>query len=194
MIRSIASSTVFMAMSKSAWPEGRTGDPKRQDWYLVVEEAVRLYKDFGGPWDILIGVTGFTNAGSSNPEILYYKKAFEDFGLVEGKNFFLIPDGIDTTTQLRAAYEFAALRNADLTIVSTLLHIDRVRWITWWDKINNLHHLKIVHFTPKELGISRKEEVKNDIILKYLFPVIDILGMRQVFLKYVEKRRASGKL
>ena len=73
---------VIMAMSKSAWSEGRTGARKEQDWYLVVQEAVRIKKQQGED-SVVVAVTGFTNVTFSLPEIECYKQALLDFDLKE---------------------------------------------------------------------------------------------------------------
>ena len=178
---------VIMAMSKSAWSEGRTGARKEQDWYLVVQEAVRIKKQQGED-SVVVAVTGFTNVTFSLPEIECYKQALLDFDLKEGKDFYLLHEGIDTITQLHAAHAFAVFHKTDFAVVSTKLHVMRIRWLCFWDKI------QAKHYTPPHLGIPRREEIVNDIVLTVLFPFIDIFGLRSRFLAYLEKRRAKGIL
>lgn len=187
---------VIMIMSKSAWPEGRNGEHEDQDWVLVVKKAIEIYRESvsAGIPAVMVAVTGFKNKSSAFSEIHYYREELMRRGFEDGEGVEFLSQGIDTTTQLLAAYRFAKAHNACMYVVSTQLHFVRVSWITWWDKVKGLHDLDIKHFVPDRVGIPRKEEIKNDLILMFLFIIIDILGLRSQFLAYVEKRRATGKL
>lgn len=183
----IACKRAILAMSKSAWPEGRIGRADEQDWYLVVKEAVRLYKQ-GSKDDVILAITGFNGPELKHPEIYYYRQTLVGFGLIEGSDFLIFPEGTDTLTQLGVAVRFAKDHSMKLVVVSTKLHVLRIKWICFWDKISALN------VTPPELGIPRRKEILNDIVMTILHPFIDMFRLRPTYLELLAKRRAKGKL
>ena len=188
---------IIMAMSKSAWPEGRVGKREEQDWFLVVEEARNRLLEYrkSGVKAVVIAVTGMKPSASTQPEIYFYKEALLSLGLVEGKDFSLISTGIDTITQLHEAFGFVNLwHGAQLEIVCTKLHFFRTIWLCFWDKKLLNGNTKVMCYTPKKFGKPRSEEIINDLVMMLAIPIIDILGLRKNFLNYVNKRRSSGKL
>lgn len=188
---------IIMAMSKSAWPEGRVGKREEQDWFLVVEEAKNRLLEHRkrGIKAVIVAVTGMKPLTSTQPEIYFYEEALLSFDLVKGEDFILFSNGIDTITQLHEAFWFVNLwKDAHLEIVCTKLHFFRVVWLCFWDK-KLLNGSKKVHcYTPKKFGKPRVEEIVNDLVMMFIIPMIDVFGLREHFLNYVSKRRACGKL
>ncbi len=185
---------LVVPLAKSAWPEGRLGYLEDQDWYCALRYAIRLYTTAKYDNNLvvrLLTASGFQHADSSLPEIEQYRIVLEKYAFTEGEDYILLREGIDTFTQLDAIFKYAKENHVkEIHLVSTRLHYLRIRWICWRDGRKN-----VMHHTPKGFGgIPRLSEIKNDIILTILMPIIDILGKRAKFQAYVASRRAKGKL
>ena len=175
-------------MSKSAWTQGRTGISPHQDWYKVVEMAAALHMQFSN--SKVVGATGFKSPDDPHGEIWYYEHAFKSFGLLKDSDYVLIDRGIDTITQFDEVIEYVNTHNGKLIVVCTPLHYSRMKFLCWWER----NRVRVLEVVEADKGIPRASEIKNDIIMKYALPVIYLLGMKKLFLWYVYRRRAAGKL
>jgi hypothetical protein len=111
-----------------------------------------------------------------------YVSALWELG-VPPNRYVVIREGLETIEQLHCANELAW--GNKLVVVSTMLHYPRVRWICWWDGIKAEHHVA--------WGIPRPAEALRDIAQWILFPLIDVLGLRDPFKTWTRGRRKAGK-
>ncbi|MBI2474669.1 MAG: YdcF family protein [Candidatus Taylorbacteria bacterium] len=136
--------------------------------------------EHGGSPDIL--VLSAVHIKGSRAEADYYVEALKKLG---AQNVSIERRGFDTIGQLQIAKAIAAEKKADLIIISTATHYLRVRWLCITEAVKAKHYITS--------GIPRPREAITDIILTFLFPIIDILGLRKKYLALISTRRKSGK-
>ena len=164
-------------LPKSPWPEGRVGPREQQDWYRAAIKAGRMQASAPDSKILLVSAT---KVEGTKGDLFYYGELFDR----SAPHVVSIEAGLETVTQLGAAEWAAKKAEAKLVVISTWLHYPRVRWLC---RGKNFEH----HWV---FGIPRLKEVKNDVLLIFLFPLIDILGLRAWFLRRVLERREGGKL
>jgi hypothetical protein len=174
---------VFL-LTKSPLPaRGRIGKKKHQDWYRAVEIGVNLIRQ--NPNARLLLVTGLSISGEGT-EMDCYVRTLHEFG-IEAGDMVRIQEGTETVSQLGHAQSYASENSKDLTIVCTLSHAPRVKYLCWRSGLKN--NLKVA-----VLGWPRPREALTDLILAFVFPLVDLVGQREWFLGKVVARRSSGKL
>jgi hypothetical protein len=155
------------------------GPREWQDWYRGLVKSAKLLERYGGKILVLSNVQVH---GERHEADLYEEALKEILGPLFENNVIVIKEAQETIEQLEKAKRYSEESDMDLVVVSTFLHYLRVRWLSMGD------HLKH-HFA---FGIPRPKEALTDIILTFLFPVIDGMGWREKFLDKVVKRRESG--
>ncbi|MGD0328127.1 MAG: ElyC/SanA/YdcF family protein [Minisyncoccia bacterium] len=172
---------IIVPLIKNPSSKGRFGPTEKQDWYTGLVKAESLSrKDW--PAATILLVSAF-QANGEKTEMEFYRLALEIN--INKENIVEVKKGQETIEQLQVANEYAKKKNAELIIISSILHYPRVWWICRRDGIKAKHHCTG--------GIPRPREVLTDITLIFLFPLIDLLGGRKWFQKKVQMRRASGK-
>jgi hypothetical protein len=160
---------------------GRIGPKKFQDWYRGCVKAVKIEKKLLANGDsVKIAVVSAVHIKDKPAEADFIFSALEELG---AKNIHIDLKSYETIGELEAVQEIAIKENAELIIISTFGHYLRVRWLA--------RKISAKHFVA--FGIPRPKELITDIILTFLFPIIDLLGKRDWFRKKVESRRENGK-
>lgn len=161
-------------------PQDRVGPRTRQDWYCGLIKAHELLQ--ADPSAKILVISNVHVAGRPH-EATVYAEALQEFGVSNG-DVVVIRQAQETIEQLHLAAGIAQKLKKELVIISTWLHYPRVRWICWWDGIAATHHAAF--------GIPRPGEAIRDVALWVIFPLVDLFGKRELFLKKVEERRLKG--
>jgi vancomycin permeability regulator SanA len=176
----MAEKPVFVfPVCKSPFTKGRIGEARHQDWFQGLKKAVRLSKKLRAK---TLVISGFTATGSMS-EADCYRRALCALGNGDDE-MVLIRQGQETTEELEIAINLAEEENAKLVVVSTLFHYPRVRWICRGKKAE--HHMAI--------GLPRPKEMITDIILWFVYPIIEKIGKKDEFTNWLKNRRDGGKL
>lgn len=177
-------STLILPLSKNADPRGRIGSRELQDWLLLCKKAALLqssYRSVGRDSRILI-LSAFRAIGSTVSEADYYERALACYG-VEKSEIQEAQCTYETIGELEYALHLAEKEHARLVIIVTFLHFPRVWWLTCG---KNKVDCQIV------FGIPRPEEAFTDMVGMILFPIIDLLGFRKTWQRYIRDRRIQG--
>lgn len=180
--------TIIIPVTKSPHAKGRVGPEKWQDWYQGVKKAVSIAKRLGIRTEILI-LSNAQYTGQPHEADLY-RKAIDKLGRI-GVNLRIMRKGQETIEQVKKSFYLAIKEDKNLIFVSTFFHYPRVQWLIWRYR-HNIAAARVKHRIA--FGIPRPREMLTDIVLALLFPLIDIFGGRQFFLKAVNRRRIKGKL
>lgn len=164
-----------LPLMKSPNPEGRIGPERWQDWYRGCVRALTLARQGTGR---LLVVSAFMEPGFD--EAQYYKQTLHRLG----GECLLVREGFDTIGQLAAARKQLGFGD-NLIVVCSLPHWPRVWWLSRKDAAIRR---QIV------LGIPRPKEFLSDIVANVVFPIIDMLGMREQWQTRTRARRMLGKL
>jgi hypothetical protein len=169
--------TIIGIISKSPHPIGRIGPTKYQDWYRQCIDVVKLNKKIPNSNIVLTSNLQINNARREED---YYSEIINGLST----NLITLNKGVETTEQLLVFKEYSL--NKKLILSVTFTHFFRVWWIAKRIKLNVIKY-KI------SLGIPRPKELITDIILTFLYPIIDLMGYSKWFIENVIKRRNSGK-
>lgn len=169
---------LIVPITKSPHSKGRIGPVKMQDWYRGLAKAVLLQRKFVGSKILILSNV---HIRGEEHEADIYTRALYDFGVKE-ENLLVIKDCYETIGQIDVIKQVAKEANYKLIFVSTWLHFGRVWWLT--------RGMKIKHYIA--FGIPRPRESLTDIILTFMFPIIDILGKKEWFRKKVIIHREQG--
>ena len=179
---------LIIPLTKSPHPQGRIGIRRRQDWYRALVKAVKLSVKLDA------GILLLTNnkVANAEPETHYYSEALEEFECerctyweeLAGKRYIVVRECQETISQVERSIEIAKEHCLGPVFVSTFMHYLRVRWLAraW----------KADHYSA--FGIPRPREALSDLILIFLFPIVDGLGWRRHFQERIQARREQGKL
>ena len=159
----------------------RIGPRKEQDWYRGLVKAQQL-RDTRYPGAKFLLVTAVTIDGNNEGGIYY--EAMLELG-IDPEDIIRANKAYETIEQLHICRDIAAERGSKLVLVSTWLHYLRVRWICMNDGVRATHYVAF--------GIPRPREALRDIIATFLFPAIDLLGVRERLLRRVQERRQRGE-
>ena len=173
--------TIIVPIIKSPHSKGRIGPEKFQDWFRGLKKAVSIAIKSDGEV-LVISNAQYTNQSHESD---LYCKALTKLSQVRHR---VIRDGRETIEQVDLSFKLAKEEKKELVFVSTFFHYPRVQWLIWRCKSAS----KVSHYIS--FGIPRPREMLTDIALAFLFPLIDILGGRQLFIRAVNKRRIEGKL
>ena len=174
--------TIIVPIIKSPHSKGRIGPEKFQDWFRGLKKAVSIAIKSDGEI-LVISDAQYTN---QSHESNLYCKALAKLSQVRHR---VIRNGRETTEQVDLSFKLAEVEKKELVFISTFFHYPRVQWLIWRCKSKKL---KVSHYIS--FGIPRPREMLTDIVLAFMFPLIDILGGRQLFIRAVNKRRIEGKL
>lgn len=172
---------IILPLSKSPHASGRIGNKEMQDWYQGLVLAKSLLNRYQSDSKILV-LTALQVKGEKSEQEMYLSTLFK-LG-IKKDDIIVVNMGIETIEQVEGAITIAQEHNAELVIISVFLHYPRVRWLSRGHK--EIYH-KIVW------GIPRPREVVTDLILMFIFPAIDMLGLKMWFLKNLKERRSGGK-
>ncbi|OGZ43903.1 MAG: hypothetical protein A3J55_00525 [Candidatus Ryanbacteria bacterium RIFCSPHIGHO2_02_FULL_45_17b] len=175
--------TLIVPLTKSPHPRGRIGPTRWQDWFRGLRRAVTIAKVIPNA-EILI----LSNVRVANQphEADLYSEALAEMGVI---SFRVIRECYETIEQINYSIDLAIQERKNLIFVSTFLHYLRVEWLILTHPDRKLVEVK--HYSV--LGIPRPKEALTDIVLTVLFPLIDLVGGRQWFLRAVNSRRLTGK-
>lgn len=175
-----------LPIAKSNWPEGRIGPEKLQDSYRIIKTAVGLVKN--NTVDKLLIFSAFKTNRVRKIELDCMIDTCKTEKLPEDK-MIVQPIGYDTISVIQYAIDMCKKDTADLLIVSSQFHHLRIRWIT--SRIDK----KGVTVKHKMIwGITRPQETLTDILLIFLYPVIDLFGYSFWFTNHIKIRRDKGYL
>jgi hypothetical protein len=177
-----------LPLSKSVWPEGRIGPWQLQDGYRIVKKAVELANDKKSDGTLLLTATKPKDSIKSELDYMFEVTAIED---LKSGHLYVTSKCFDTPSQIDYAIKLADLSGyGKLLILCSPLHYLRVKWIVARIPIDS--DLKIS--CKVVFGIPRPKEVVTDIILTFIYPIIDTLGLDTWFRSWTEKRRLDGLL
>lgn len=172
--------TIIVPLTKSAWMKGRIGKMEKQDWFLGLKKALILRDTITDSEVIIVSNVKIPYQPS---EIEMYRMAAKKLG---AEKIRMVSECFDTISQIDWSFQTAKKENGRLIFISTWTHWLRVQWILLRLKQRVVKHLIC-------WGRPRPRELLTDLILTFLFPMIDMLGMRKKFLDTVKKRRLAGK-
>lgn len=169
---------IIVPLSKSPQPEGRIGPEELQDWYRQCVKAVQLARRRNAP---LVTSSSFVMKDSVSDE--------EQYGRVIsllGCELVRLGVGDNTIDQLAELKSYARQHGVKIVLVATWLHYLRVKWLCMRENVD-----ADVFISG---GMPRPKEAITDLILTILYPLIDLLGKKEAFERYIRSRRALGML
>lgn len=175
-----------LPLSKSSWIEGRIGQEKYQDYYRIVKIAIDFLND--NKVDKIILLTDFKSNKAIKSELQNIIDICNKYRFDKEK-LYVKEYGYDTLSQVKYTLDLCIKDKQDLLIVSSFTHYPRVRWIAWRmnkNKINIKHKIG--------WGIPRLSDVVFDIVLIFIYPIVDLLGYSDSFTKHMKIRRDKGYL
>ncbi len=182
---------IYLPLSKSSWIEGRIGKEKYQDYFQIVKKSIYLINKNkkNETLDKILLLSDFKSKKAEKSELDNMINICDKFK-VDIENLIIEKYGYDTLSQLRYTFDFCKKNNNDLTIISSLTHYPRVVWISW--KLNKKY--KIKYKNKIGFGIPRIHDVVYDIVLIFIYPIIDLLGYSEKFSSIIQRRRNKGFL
>ncbi len=172
--------TFITLVAKSPWSKGRYGPHHHQDWVRACGIAAKEVAQ--NPEAEILVVDGFQAQRQASDLELYCKELVRL--KVDPERIRTINQGNETVAQLEIVEEQATKEKARVLLISTFLHYLRVRWLC-----RGLGYEHRVAW-----GIPRPREAVTDIILMFIFPILDLLDLRPWFQRQVTGRREDGKL
>ena len=155
-----------------------------QDWYRGCVKAARLQQRLMKSGDTCsIVVTTDVHLNGCWHDAQYYARALRKSGAVK---YQFTWNGYETIGELEAAKGFAASQGAQLIVVTTFAHYLRVAYLMRKAGIRAKHYCAF--------GLPRWKEMVTDVILTFAFPLIDLCGKREWFVRLVVARRKTGKM
>ncbi len=184
---------IIVPLPKSPHSKGRIGQKEDQDWYRSLKKAVRLSIKRGA--GILV-LTAF-KAIDSESEADICARVLLELGCTEVSNkdelgertFLVVRECDETIGQVEWVCDVVIEEwGMKPILISTFGHYLRVQWLTLTNFYpNGSFEHKIAY------GIPRPMEFVTDIILTFVFPVIDLLGGRDWFKTLVHGKREKGE-
>ena len=178
---------IIVPLTKTPWQAGRIGKRERQDWYqgcALAKELLDRLKAEGKLAKIFI-LSAFQAKGQATERALY-REALQELGVGPG-DIETIHHGLETIGQVEYLDTFAKAGYV-IHLISVETQHDRVRLLT--------REMGFLHY--KACGIARPSDRRTDRILDILFPALDRIHARKIFLKvflpWLRRRRARGIL
>jgi vancomycin permeability regulator SanA len=178
---------ICLPLSKSSWLEGRIGPEVYQDCYRIVKISIDLLNK--NKIDKILLLSDFKSKQSTKSELEYITEICQKHN-VNHNNLHIEKYGYDTLSQIKFTLSLCKENKNDLLIVSSLLHYPRVRWIAY--RVNKKYKVNTKHKVA--LGIPRVRDAICDILLIFIYPIIDLLGYSLWFTKHMKIRRDKGYL
>lgn len=169
----------IVPITKSPHKRGRLGPVQLQDWYQGVKKAVTLFRRTPNSTVLVISNV---HIQEEEHEADIYKKTLSKFN-IHDENLLVVKDCYETIGQIDMIKKIAKEQSYKLIFISTFLHFPRVWWLA--------RGMNVKHCVA--FGLPRPREAITDIILSFLFPIIDVLGGRVWFQEKVVGRREEGK-
>lgn len=166
---------LIVPITKSPHIKGRIGPVELQDWYQGINKAVLLFSRL--PNSKILVISNVHISGEEHEADIYQRVLNEKS--VEDKDLIIRKECFETIAQIDAIKKIAEEQNYKLVFVSTFLHFPRVWWLA--------RGMNVAHYIA--FGIPRPREALTDIVLTFLFPIIDIFGGRIWFQEKVIARR-----
>ena len=176
---------ICLPLSKSSWLEGRIGPEKYQDCYRLVKKSIDLLNT--KRVDKILLLSEFKSKQSNKSELEYLIDVCKKHN-VNNDNLYIEKYGYDTFSQLKFAFDLCKKEKEDLLILSSLSHYPRVVWTS--HRMNRKYNIKIKNKIV--FGIPRLQDVVFDIVLLFIYPIIDICGYADKFTEYTKTRRDKG--
>lgn len=161
----------------------RIGPDFLQDWYAILRKTQSRAEDLGDPGDEILVCVVSENEFGGKPETEAYVDVLRELGMEDYT--VVIPRGRETIEQMQAALD-KGKSGDEFIFISSLLHWPRI----WWLSRKHKHVTRYIAW----LGLPMPYEAVTDIILAIAFPVIDLFGGRDWFLRRTVGRRAQGLL
>lgn len=170
---------VFVPLTKSPKPhKGRIGSEELQDWYRGLMLASTLTKS--SP-DSTIFVVSNVHIKHAPHEADLYQETLLKLG-VNREQITVLKRAKETIGQIQITKEIYGT-GTDVTYIVAPSHYMRTLWLTRDTKS------KVVI----GWGLPRPKELVTDIVLSFIFPLIDFCGKREWFQKLVIQRREKGE-
>lgn len=177
----------YLPLSKSSWLEGRIGPEVYQDCHRIVKISIDLLnKNKVGK---ILLLSDFKSKQSSMSELEYITDICKKNNVDSGK-LHIEKYGYDTLSQLNFTLDLCNKNKMDVLIISSLLHYPRVRWIVY--RINKKYRVNVEHKVA--LGIPRIRDAFCDMILVFIYPIIDLCRYSEKFTNHMKIRRDKGYL
>jgi hypothetical protein len=170
--------TIIGILTKSPHPQGRVGPREKQDWYRQCVDVVELHRKIP---ESEIVVTSALHIKGARREEEYYTEAI----LSLGDSVIALEKGVETIEQIRVFKEYISVHEAKLILSVTFTHFLRVVWLCFRAQLTVTKY-------KVSWGIPRPKEFVTDIILTFLYPILDILGKGTWFMEKVQARRKEG--
>ena len=174
---------VFILPKAPVPKEGRIGPDTWQDWYRATELAVKIFRERSGMC-LLIATDFIVSDEGSEGES--YLKTLKDLGVQDSEVVF-IREGSETIEQLHVADRFARAAGRPLIIVHVPIHALRVWYLCIKDEIRASCRMRLI-------SIPKPKYFLIDLILTFLFPILDLFGLRAWYLDRLKQRRLRGKI
>lgn len=175
---------VHFAPTKSPWNKGRIGPREDQDWFVALDAIATAFQ----AGDSVVVTSKNQLYGMETSEVVLYKKVLKELGIPE-EAIEVNAKGMETIAHVQAALESSAKLGArTMVIYAREPFLSRVVWIA------RRSTSSIAILRHETFGVPRARENKTDWVLRFLYPVIDLLGHKKRFQKLVNKRRKAGKL
>lgn len=166
-------SRFIVLLPKTPWSQGRVGPEHLQDWYRSTRVAQDLARDLSAP---VVVPSAHVDPWYAR-DIDHYQLHFMHHAPMRLVRY--LEEGVETIGQIEAFERLVSERNkTTVHVVSTWLHYPRVRWLC--------RGRGYVHYPV--FGIPRPAEAVTDLMLMVVFPILDLLGYRQWFRDYSERR------
>jgi hypothetical protein len=169
---------IVAILPKNPYPKGRFGLLRYQDWYRQCKLAVDASLELDAS---IVTSSSFQREGCQSDNDCY-SEAVRSLG----GQITTLSKGGETFSQLLSMVGYAREESARLVLVVTWTHYLRARWICWRENI------------PAEFivawGIPLPRDIPTDVVMLVLYPVLDLLGLKNLFVERLNKRRSSGKL
>ncbi len=173
---------IIAIIVKSPFPEGRIGTEEEQDWYQSLVLAAALARRYQSEYPRFLIVTAFKRKGSAESEAQTYDRVLDKLAPEFPRTF--IQKGFETIEQIDHIRRYGDAHVEKLFIVSTRFHYRRVRYLA--------RGIRAVHVRSM-LGRPRPSEVKIDLLLGILTPLIASRWVRPHYLAWLTRLRQQGE-
>lgn len=178
---------IYLPLSKSSWMNGRIGPERYQDCFVIIKKSIDLLNE--NKINKILLLSDFHAKKAEISEMNYMLKICKQYNVLN-ENIIIEDYGYDTLSQIKFTLNLCKQNDESLIIISSVLHYPRVVWICW--RLNKKHNIKIKNKIG--FGIPRLDDMFFDILLMFLYPVIDLCGFSENFSLTIKRRRNSGIL
>lgn len=157
----------------------RRGPAEAYDWRVQCRLAAALHRSEP---DVMVYVPSAFQQEGAPAEVEFYGDLLRAEGVPDSA-LRLEKRGLETVEQCELATSLAAEEGARLVVISCYVHFPRVRYLLNGHAVEHV----VAWGTPSRwLSFTHS-------VLRWAFPVIDQLGLRQAWKDRVAQRRREGK-